>query len=228
VHAATISLTPSKDNTLFESPTGSLSDGQGSYLFVGRTNQTSLRRGLVSFALTSIPAGSTINNVQLKLHVSRAASGTEPVELHSLNASWGEGTSNSDTSGGGGRGAAATTGDATWLDRVLGSSRWTTAGGDFKAQASASVDVVGVGFYSFSSASLTADVQRWLDDSSSNFGWALIGNETADGTAKRFDSRQNAIAANRPTLTIDYTPAPAPGGGAAAILACAWLGRRRR
>jgi uncharacterized protein (TIGR03382 family) len=226
--AATISLTPGKDNTLYESATGSLSDGLGSYMFVGRTNQASLRRGLVSFNLTSIPTGSTINSVRLTLHVSRAASGTEPVELHMLNADWGEGSSNSDTSGGGGRGAAATTGDATWLDRVLGGARWNTAGGDFKAAASASTDVVGLGFYSFTSAGLVTDVQRWLDNSSTNFGWAIIGNETADGTAKRFDSRQNATAANRPTLTIDYTPTPAPGAIPAAALACAWLGRRRR
>ena len=39
--AAQISLTPVKDNTLYQSATGSKSDGAGSYLFAGRTDASS-------------------------------------------------------------------------------------------------------------------------------------------------------------------------------------------
>ena len=33
-----------------------------------------------------------------------------------------------------------------------------------------------------------------------------MGNETLSGTAKRFDSRENPTAANRPLLIIEYQP----------------------
>ena len=55
-----------------------------------------------------------------------------------------------------------------------------------------------------------ADVQQWFSDSATNHGWILIGNESASLTAKELSSRQNATAANRPTLTVDYTPPPLP------------------
>ena len=53
---------------------------------------------------------------------------------------------------------------------------------------------------------MVADVQRWLDTANSQFGWLVkeVG-ETAEGTAKRFDSRENANSSFRPKLTIQYT-----------------------
>ena len=53
---------------------------------------------------------------------------------------------------------------------------------------------------------MVADVQAWLDDPLTDFGWLLRGNEGASQTARRFDSRQNSVEANRPVLTIVYTP----------------------
>ena len=53
-------------------------------------------------------------------------------------------------------------------------------------------------------ADMVSDVQRWLDDPSSNYGWILTGNEADARTSKRFNSRHNAAAP--PSLTIDYTP----------------------
>src|SRR6266403_1309531 len=69
------------DNTLFEDPQGSLSDALGSYVFAGVTMQGLRRRGLVSFDLSSIPAGSTITGVSLTLHMSRTSAAAEPVSL---------------------------------------------------------------------------------------------------------------------------------------------------
>ena len=37
---------------------------------------------------------------------------------------------------------------------------------------------------------MLADVQKWLDDPSSNFGWLLLGDETKSRTTKRFDSSE--------------------------------------
>jgi hypothetical protein len=54
---------------------------------------------------------------------------------------------------------------------------------------------------------MAADVQGWLDSPATNFGWIIIGNESAALTAKRFDAHESA--ATRPILTVYYTvPAP--------------------
>ena len=52
---------------------------------------------------------------------------------------------------------------------------------------------------------MVADVQSWLDNPASNFGWLVLGDETASATAKRFDTRESA---SPPMLTIQYIPGP--------------------
>src|SRR5581483_4585305 len=146
----TVILTPSKDNTLYESTTGDTSNGAGANFFVGVTNKASIRRGVIEFNIAgNIPAGATINSVSLSLHVSQTQAGAETIELHRLLADWGESTSNADGSGGGGRGAPAASNDATWLFRFFNTSRWTNAGGDFTSTISASASVGGVGSYTW-------------------------------------------------------------------------------
>jgi Ca2+-binding RTX toxin-like protein len=57
---------------------------------------------------------------------------------------------------------------------------------------------------------MVADVQSWLDDPSTNFGWLLRADEGLT-SSKAFASREAADAAQRPVLTIAYTEAsPAP------------------
>lgn len=56
---------------------------------------------------------------------------------------------------------------------------------------------------------MVSDVQDWLDNPANNFGWLIKGQESVGQTAKRFDSRENPTAANRPLLTIYYSPASA-------------------
>ena len=53
---------------------------------------------------------------------------------------------------------------------------------------------------------MVADVQQWLDNPSGNFGWILVGNETAPHLTKRFDSREDTVLTSRPKLTIVYSP----------------------
>ena len=131
-----VSIGPSKDNTLYETPTGSHSNGAGQYFFAGTTSLGVLRRGVVAFDIDgSIPAGSTISSVSLELHMSRTVSGPETIELRRLLADWGEGTSRA--SGEEGGGTAATPGDATWVHRFFDTDTWATPGGDFLPTASA-------------------------------------------------------------------------------------------
>lgn len=53
-----------------------------------------------------------------------------------------------------------------------------------------------------SSAGLLADVLNRVIQPSSNFGWTLIG----DASAKAYASRENATAAFRPQLIVNWTP----------------------
>ena len=50
-----------------------------------------------------------------------------------------------------------------------------------------------------------ADVQRWLDDPATNFGWLLLGDESENQTTKRFDSKENPDQEDRPILTVEFT-----------------------
>ncbi|MCH8027286.1 MAG: DNRLRE domain-containing protein [candidate division Zixibacteria bacterium] len=205
-----VQLGAAKDNTLYESATGALSNGLGEHFFAGRTGlaDSKLRRGLIAFNISgNIPSGATIQSVVLKLSMNRTISGNQTVSLHKLTADWGEGTS--DAPGGEGQGAAATTNDATWLHRFYISTFWTSAGGDFNSSASASITVGGIAFYNFGSTSqMVADVQEWLDNPGINYGWILIGNESDTTTAKRFASRNNVDEASWPELSVTYLPPP--------------------
>ncbi len=210
-----VTLQATKDNTLYQSTSGSLSNGSGERLFAGRTVQSdedSRRRALMAFDVTSsVPAGATINSVTLTLNMSRSQqAGSEIVSLHRVLSDWGEGASVA--SGAEGEGGAAAPGDATWIHTFYPSTSWGAVGGDFVATASESISVGGTrGFYSWSGPGLDADVQAWVDGTAPEYGWLLLGNEGTAGTAKRYDSRENSKVQNRPVLTVDFTPPAASG-----------------
>ena len=64
----TVVLTPSRDNTLYESPTGELSNGAGEYLFAGSTLNGNRRRALLAFDVAGqLPAEATIESATLTL-----------------------------------------------------------------------------------------------------------------------------------------------------------------
>ena len=204
--AAIIVINPSKDNTLYEydPAEGDHSNGAGFHFFAGENGMGELRRGVLAFDVAGIiPAGSTITAVSLTMNMSMTPAGALTVELHKLLADWGEGTSHAAM--GEGDGAPATPNDATWRHRFFDSVFWTTQGGDFLATVSASQSVAGVGQYTWSSAQMVADVQSWLDNPASNFGWLVLGDESTIATAKRFDSRESA---SPPMLTIEFIPGP--------------------
>jgi len=104
-----------------------------------------------------------------------------------------------------GNGTAPAAEDATWVHRMFNSVLWQTPGGDFSPLISALVSVGDSSRYTWdSTGEMVADVQGWIDDPSTNFGWLILGNETTSRTTKRFDSKESPTAGNRPTLTIIY------------------------
>ncbi len=205
----TVVLTASKDNTLYQTTDGSLSNGAGVHLFAGSTNRRELRRALLAFDVASqIPPGSQITRVVLTLHVSQTISGPESMELHRVATDWGQGSSNAGSSRDG-TGAASRPGDATWIHTFFSDRRWSKPGGDFAAITDARVDVDGIGDSVWeSSPAMIARVQGWIDQPSTNFGWIVIGNESTAATTKRFDSREISPNATRPTLTVDFVAHP--------------------
>lgn len=204
--ADTLVLDPVRDNTLYEDAGGSLSNGAGEYLFVGKTGTNKIRRCLLAFDVSaSVPLDSKVVSVELALHMSRSITGSRAVELRRVLADWGEGASNAEANEGGG--APAETDDATWLHAFYPTEFWTSIGGDFAGSPSATTSVGGVGDYLWGSTpGMVADVQSWLDDPSGDFGWLLLGDETTAVTAKRFDSRENSDPGVRPTLTVEFVP----------------------
>ena len=205
-------LFPAKDNTLYESASGDLSNGAGMHFFAGNSGANLIRRGLVSFAIgDSIPAGSNIDSVKLTLHMSKTNElGGTTVSLRRVEADWGEGSSIAIGVGGGGEGVGITpsTGDVTWIHTFFNTTNWVSPGGDFSATESNNQTVINIGDYTWeSTAEMVADVQDWLDNPANNFGWIVIGDESSSGTAKRFDSRENSTEGDRPQLTVNYTEA---------------------
>ena len=201
-----ININPIKDNTLYEYSSCRRRPQQwlGDHFFTGKTGMgiTPSRRARVDIA-GNVPAGSTITSVTPDPeHVENSLLVLlRTVELHKLLADWGEGTS--DASGQEKvREHPATTNDATWRHRFYNTIFWTTQGGDFSGTVSANQSVGDIGAYTWSSAQMTADVQSWLDNPTINFGWLVLGDESAIATAKRFDTRESA---SPPVLTIRYT-----------------------
>ncbi len=204
--AITVNLNPTKDNTLYESSNGTLSNGAGDYFFVGKTNNDETRRALLQFDIAgALPSSANITSVTLSLHTSVTATLLpDPVELKRLTVDWGEAGSNAggNVNGGGGGGASAQAGDATWTHSFSPNTAWTNVGGDFSSDVSATKIVNGPGTYTWSSEQLADDVQDMLDLGSANFGWIIFGRENFSETAKRFDSRESG---NPPVLTIQYS-----------------------
>ncbi|MEY2489106.1 MAG: hypothetical protein QOC70_1048 [Verrucomicrobiota bacterium] len=207
--ADTVSFVPQKDNTLYQDAAGQISNGQGPYLYAGKTGAAALRRGLVAFDLASIPTNATVTDATLSMALSQPSLNSTPVDISLTKASraWGEGASNAGDPGGAGIQAEA--GDATWLHTFYDTSFWITPGGDFSATLSATTPVMQSGIYTWSGSGLLADVQAWVSNSATNFGWVILGNEIDSGRAQRFNTRENTN--DPPRLTVTYQlPFPSP------------------
>lgn len=208
--AATVTLRPSKDTTIYGD--ANLSNGGGQFLFAGTNGERRRLRSLIAFDLSGqVPAGATLNSVSLTFTVNTPlANNRNTVNLHRLLADWGEGSVVAPMGEGGG--AAAGAGDATWNSRNHNTTAWTTPGGDFTATASATQSVGAPGTtVTFTSDALAADVRAWLVNPATNFGWIMIAADEA-GAPVRFASRQGSPA---PSLVIDFTVGSGGGGNTA-------------
>ncbi|MBI3416169.1 MAG: DNRLRE domain-containing protein, partial [Verrucomicrobia bacterium] len=199
-------LTPAADTTLHQKfPDHNI--GSHFDFAAGGVGSGERTRALLRFDLNGkVPTGATIQSASLALRVTRQPSSggvDSAFELHRVNQTWTEGTQTSSS------GQPAAPGESTWNARINPGIPWSAAGGvignDFGADVSASIDVTGRGAYTFASTpTLVRDVQFWLEEPNSNFGWVLLSrDENKPETARRFASREDP--ANTPMLTIEFT-----------------------
>jgi cytochrome c peroxidase len=210
--ASAVTFTASKDTTIYDN--GNV-NGTGGGLFAGTNGVDVNQRGLIAFDLSSIPSGSTITNVSVDLHVNVAAlnSGAISITLNALTQDWNEASTGTggETSGGGNGVVSSDPNDATWTSS--GITAWT-AGGAFNPVESSSLVISSVGtFNTFTGPGLITDVQTWVDNPGTNYGWIIRGLENSNSSSKRFSSRENtgSSGANVPFITIEYDAPPATG-----------------
>lgn len=197
-----------RDTTLFQdlpSNAGGGIDG----IFSGTIRTSFLRRALISADLSSIPADAVVTSARLEMVVERSGGnfGDIAYGLHRLQRAWGEGEAliPSDP---GGLGAPAAAGDATWGDAFFTQEPWTTPGGDFESTASATTNAGQQGSAAiWEGPGLTADVQAWVSNPASNFGWIIITpDEGIIQRVKKFSSSEALV--NRPVLIVETQDPP--------------------
>lgn len=188
----------SQDNTLIDDPEGARSNGSGPFIFAGSTGGNlggGTRRGLVHFDLEGIiPEQAHIEEVSLHLYADRGGPGE--VRLYRVLQDWGEGASCKN----GGSGAPSQTGDATWIHTFYDTSTWDDPGADRSRPAgNARVYIDIAGMYTWSSNRMKRDVQLWVEQPGTNFGWLLVGDERTPQSVVAFASREALTCEGAPT-----------------------------
>ena len=223
--AESVVLHPVADATLFEVAPNNSAGGAG-FFNAGTTQNRTRNRALLQFDVSSaLPPGAVISAAGLQLEVVRRSKDGYEISvfgLHRVLEPWGEGQT-VPTDNGGGLGAPAAPGDATWNNRFAFTPEvWASPGGapgmDFAEDFSSSTLIYDVGTYQFESTlGLVRDVQSWLDNPQANFGWMLLTeSEDLPFTARRFASREDP--GGGPVLMLEYTVVPEPGAFALTAL----------
>lgn len=207
--ADSVTLRPVADTSLFESnPENNL--GRSAALPVGTINRGLKSRLLLRFDIAgAVPPGATIVDATLAVKVVNAGGVDSNFRFHRLLVDWGEGVGTGNT------GAVTGSSEATWNERFGSVSTWSTPGAaapeDYVALPSFTLPLRGLGRYTLSPGSVSgmvADIQSWLANPASNYGWIVLSDQEATPqTSKRLASREDAEGS--PTLLITFSkPVP--------------------
>jgi len=138
------------------------------YVFHVGTNANSVRRGLVQFDLSSLPANTRILSATLSVYETITLRGSGVVGAHLVTTPWVEGGGSNTCVGSG----------ATWLQTGLGNP-WLQPGGDFTAPDQATVTKSAGNTPGWDSFDITPFVQGWASGAYQNDGVTLkLDNET--------------------------------------------------
>jgi hypothetical protein len=231
---STLSLTATlytvKDASIFNNEAGTANNGNygtgGSELLQVGYGGGVYARSLVEFDLSSIPSNAVIESVHLEFTTGSSGSNIPIIYVHKLTQGWTEGTNKevgncSFNTTCNIQGVAIPDGgtDVTWNETSYSGTTmnpganlnpWTTPGGHFNSTSSAASNEVGATSLTYSSALLKNDVEGWLLNPSTNFGWILKSdfNINLSSAMKRFRSREGATASGdvttAPRLVIIY------------------------
>lgn len=180
--------------------------GGNPWFDAGTDGQNSRRRGLIRFDLSAIPPGSTVTSATLNLTVIKVPSTAavdSTFDLFRLTAGWNEGDKV------GNAGLLATSGEATWNSSMHGTVGWSVPGArsNTAPSVSASRALAGAGSYAWTGPGLVSDIQAWVDNPGTNFGWLIMCEaESSLRSVRGFAARENGT--NFPMLEIGYTPPP--------------------
>ncbi|MCI0556837.1 MAG: DNRLRE domain-containing protein, partial [Anaerolineae bacterium] len=145
-----------------------------------------------SWDLTSIPAGSIIQSVDITVNVTNTS--TNNYEFYEMKRPWVEGA-------------------ATWNEYAFGLG-WEVAGadgsGDRGTTVLGAITAATTGLQTFSlNASGVAMVQSWVDNPATNHGFAILDYINASNGLD-FSSRENGTVSNCPKLTVTYSGGSQP------------------
>jgi hypothetical protein len=200
--SATLVVTPVEDATITEKSPGT-SLGSDPQLEIGTTGPSAgykSSRSVLRFDLSAIPTNAVITSASLSLNLEKTAPAVTNLwaNLHKLLRPWSETA-------------------VTWTNRLSPPAPWSAPGAappvDFVAAVTQSnLITTTLGSYTFASnPGMVADVQNWVRNPGSNWGWILISQIQGVGqTECKFTSREGVTAANRPRLTVDYILPPTP------------------
>jgi autotransporter-associated beta strand protein len=232
VRGSQVEICAEQDATLLggtDAPTNNSLADPG--IYAGTDGDDNPKRGLIEFDVAeAVPAGATITGVQLQLTVGQVAgsggggpggtNGPETISLYDETQAWGQPTNFPGQSSfdGTGHGAAPDPGDATWNYSFYGTTPWTVAGGDWTSSLPDLADASVTGTltsFTWSSAAMVTDVQNWLDNPTTNFGWIIkSADETDPRTFRAFWSAQGAAADDDPALAPELLVSYIGGGPA--------------
>lgn len=172
--------------------------GTGTTLAVGRSSTGAIKRALLRFDVSSLPANAQVLDAQLGMYLESSTSTTAKpqIMLRRLNKDWQS--------------------TATWNNYSTGNA-WTTAGGDFDDTNSydgpdpaldtqGTINFLGAGLKNFWYP--TQLVDSWVDKPSTNNGF-ILKTANDNGTnpvvnVLQFSSMQNGTSSRWPTLTITW------------------------
>ena len=179
--AVTVTLSPNADSWVSkDNPTDT--NGGSSSLEVRASSGTNLRRALVRFDLSTIPACATIDSATLRIRVSSAPGSSRTHNVHRMTSSWTEAS-------------------VSWNNRTSGTP-WTTAGGDFNPTFTAQATVSSTGYKTWN---VQSDVAAFVALSATNNGWLVRDNAETSSNATTVYSSKEASVGNRPELVVSYT-----------------------
>jgi hypothetical protein len=183
----TVMLVPSADSCMRD-VAANTNFGDANPLLIGNAKAPFVlqNRALLKFDLTGIPTDATIIGVTLTVVIFRSNTDPADFDLNRVLVDWSEY-------------------EVTWNNRSA-STPWLAGGGQSGSEYVAAPSVTApVDDTIFSSPGMVSDVQLWVRNSATNFGWIMLPTGNLAGTGKQLGSRESEFT---PVLAVEYTLTP--------------------